>query len=378
MKGDITDYGQVEQVVTGDFPGGLKDLATERPDVQVALTAVFANWIRNGDFDGFRIDTLKHVDHGFWQAFCAGIRKYVAGESIPDPAKGPNGTVTPLTVPKQKFFLYGESFDGDDVLDGSFTVPGEVDAVVHFPQKFSVFDAVFKSGGPTQAIQDQMTRVAMDYGATPQPGGIGVAPKDALINFLDNHDVARFLFDKPSVPALHNALSFLLTEQGVPCIYYGTEQEFDGGNDPTNREIMWPTSYATDGDTFKYIQLMIRIRKAYAPLREGDMTVRWATTRVAMEQDAGIFAFERSLNGHDVLVIVNTSDLKTSETSATQFGGGPMTVGFPAGTVLDEVFSQDPTASVTVGAGSSMTVSVPSRGVKIFVPHADVVAVDHT
>ena len=30
----------------------------------------------------------------------------------------------------------------------------------------------------------------------PADGGIGLAPKQLLVNFLDNHDVARFMFDK--------------------------------------------------------------------------------------------------------------------------------------------------------------------------------------
>lgn len=28
--------------------------------------------------------------------------------------------------------------------------------------------------------------------------------------------------------------------QGIPVIYYGTEQELNGGNDPQNRESLWP------------------------------------------------------------------------------------------------------------------------------------------
>ena len=375
-RGRITNYGNVEQVMTGDFPGGLKDVATERDDVRQAMAATFAHWIKNADFDGFRIDTLKHVDHEFWQNFCPAIRKYTAGMSIPDPTQIDldGATVPPLTVPKPKFFMFGESFDGNDELNGSFTRTNEVDSVFHFAQKFSVFDAVFKSNGPTTAIEAQLTRTAMKYGAEPQPGGIGVAPQDSLVNFLDNHDVARFLFDKPSTAALRNALSFLLTEQGVPCIYYGTEQELNGGNDPTNRERLWDTGYDTTNDTFKHIQRLIAVRKAYAPLRRGTMTVRWSTPRVAMEQDAGIFAFERSLGGKTVLVVVNTSDVKTSETSAATQGGAPMNVSFAAGTHLTEVFSGDPAAAANVDAGGTLTVSIPARGVKIFVPDTDVVA----
>ena len=379
-RGRITNYGNPEQVQTGDFPGGLKDVATERDDVRAAMTAVFARWIREADFDGFRIDTLKHVEHEFWQRFCGGIRTYAAGQPLADPAQEDDpaapGTaiVPPLTVPKAKFLMFGESFDGNNDLNGSYTRPGEVDSVFHFAQKFSVFDGVFKGGGPTTQIEDQLKQTQAKYGADPQPGGVGVAPRDTLVNFMDNHDVARFLFDKPSPPALRNALSFLLTEQGIPCIYYGTEQEYQGGNDPTNREPLWWSGYDTGNDTFRHIQRLIKVRRAYAPLRRGTMVVRWSTAHVATEQDAGVFAFERALDGKTVLVVINTSDGKTSETSATTTGGGQMTTGFAAGTHLTEVLSGDAAAAITVGAGGAITVPVPARGAKIFVPDADVVA----
>ncbi len=385
-KGRITDYGQRDQVLTGDFPGGLKDLATERPDVTAALTAVFARWIAAGDFDGFRIDTLKHVDHPFWQTFCPTIRQYTAGTGElgdptlhPYPASAvsprpipPDDIVPPLSVPKPKFLMFGESFDGSDQLDGSYTMNDEVDSVVYFAQKFNVFDNVFKYGGPTTAVQDQFNAKQVNYSAVAPTGGIGVAPQDALINFLDNHDVPRFLYDKPSVPALQSALGYLLTEDGIPCIYYGTEQEFNGGNDPTNREDLWETGYRTNGPTFKWIQLLIAVRKAYAPLRHGDLQIKWTTARVATEEDAGILAFERfdAATSGRVLVVVNTSDTKQSETSAAALGGGPMITSFAAGTSLTDVLLPvgDPTAVFTVGAGGAATVQVPARGVRVLVP----------
>ncbi len=209
-------------MLTGDFPGGLKDRATMRDDVTAALTALFARWIEAGDFDGFRIDSLKHVGHPFWQSFAGNLRKYVHGTTtLPDPtdAHDPGKTVPPLTVPKPKFFMFGESFDGDDVLNGSYTTNQEVDSTFYFSQKFNVFDGVFKNNGPTTAIQDQLTRRQADYAAVPNDDGVGVAARELLVNFLDNHDVPRFLFDKPSLPALHNALAYLMTEDGVPCIY---------------------------------------------------------------------------------------------------------------------------------------------------------------
>ena len=378
-KGRITDYSVRDQVLTGDFPGGLKDLATERDDVRAALTAVFARWIQAGDFDGFRIDTLKHVEHEFWQYFAPNIRKYAAGKiSLPDPTDphNPSATVPPLSVPKSKFFMFGESFDGNDALNGSYTLNQEVDSTFYFSQKFNVFDGVFKNGGPTQAVQDQFNRKQMDYASAPNDDGVGVAARDVLVNFMDNHDVTRFLFDKPSLPALHNALAYLMTEDGIPCIYYGTEQEFNGGNDPTNRERLWDSGYRTDGGTFQWIQKLIRIRKAYAPLRHGALSIKWATTHVAAEQDAGMLAFERNDGGHKILVVLNTSDTKASQTSAAQMGGADMLSSFAPGDKLVDILAApgDAGATFTVGIQGALVVPVPARGARILVPQTDVVA----
>jgi hypothetical protein len=51
-----------EQVLTGDFPGGLKDLRTENPEVRAALLAAFAKWIRkNNDISCEQLEKLKAV-----------------------------------------------------------------------------------------------------------------------------------------------------------------------------------------------------------------------------------------------------------------------------------------------------------------------------
>jgi glycosidase len=366
-KGRITNYGVREQVLTGDFPGGLKDLATERDDVRAALTAVFARWIQAADFDGFRIDTLKHVEHEFWQYFAPRIRQYAAGKiQLPDPLQpdNPNAIVPPLSVPKQKFFMFGESFDGNDQLNGSYTMNQEVDSTFYFSQKFTVFDGVFKNGGPTQAIADQFMRQQTLYAAQPNDDGIGVPAKDALVNFMDNHDVTRFLFDKPDVNALKNAITFLFSENGIPCLYYGTEQEFFGGNDPQNRERLWDTGFATEGGTFQYIARMIRIRKAYSPLRRGDLTVKFATIHTANEPDAGLFAFERNDGGHKMLIVLNSSDTNTTN--------APVMTSFVQGSQLTDVLAG---GNATIGPSGALQANLAPRQAAIYVPVADFVAV---
>ena len=63
-----------------------------------------------------------------------------------------------------------------------------------------------------------------------------------LVTFLDNHDRPRFLNSanaNGNTSRLDVALVFLYTARGVPCLYYGTEQAFNGGADPNDREDMF-------------------------------------------------------------------------------------------------------------------------------------------
>ena len=337
-RGRVTDWNNLEQVERGDFPGGLKDLDTTNPEVRDALIDVYQFWITQTDIDGFRIDTVKHVDHAFWQQFSAAMRQHAAD----------NG--------KENFLLFGEIFDGDDALIGSYTAPGELDSTFYFSQKFQVYDDVFKRGQGTDRIEGLIAARDANYGQSPQPGGIGIAPRDALVNFIDNHDVPRFLWDAPGgEDALRAALVFLLTEDGIPCIYYGTEQGFSGGNDPANREPLWESDYATDGALFQHVAALTDVRQQYTALRRGSMEVRWASSRTGDEEDAHVFAFERMHEDGNVLVVLNTQG---DGPAHTQYQGSPMPVSFAPGTVLRAAFPPDDDRTWTVDSQGRVRVEV--------------------
>ena len=375
-----------EQVERADFPGGLKDINTTRPDVRAALIEVFTWWVEQTNIDGFRIDTVKHVEHEFWQEFAAALR------------------ANTKAMGKENFMMFGEIFDGNDELIGSYTKNGELDSTFYFSHKFQIFDDVFKRNQPTKKIEELYNLRAANYGTSGHPGGLTdaegqpLAPTKALVNFMDNHDVGRFLWRYNDLEGLKAALFYLLTMDGIPCIYYGTEQGYNGGNDPANREDLWRMPphedfvlYAPDGSPiaastqaereaafipfnrahplYKHISGLSKLRKDLAPLRRGDFQIRWASERNGQEQDAGIIAFERSYNGSAVLVVLNAHPTKASETSATSLGGGNMKVGFPAGTRLVNVWdgTTGGTQEVTVDGSGEVLIQAPARGGLIFV-----------
>lgn len=348
--GRTLDYEQPDQLLMGDFPGGLKDVATENPEVRDAMVDAYTRWAERVDLDGFRIDTVKHVEHGFWQVFTKGVRERLAAQG------------------KDRFLLFGEAFDGRDDLLGSFTVPGELDSVFNFSQKFLVYGGVFEQAHDanaqrgTTAIAASWAQRETNWSATPQVGGTGVAPARMPVNFLDNHDVPRFLFNaKGDVAALRNALTLLFTQEGLPCLYYGTELDFDGGNDPANREVLWTRGFDTTGATFQHVSKLAALRRELPALRKGATHVLFATDHTQLEQDAGLFAFERT--GGDAgaayaLVVLNTNGRNAASTE--------LTTSMPEGTVLVDRLG-DGATPLTVGAQGQLTVAVPAQSALVLV-----------
>ncbi len=353
--GRILNYDDEKQRTLGDFPGGLKDVATEVPEVRLQLIDNYTRWAELADLDGFRIDTVKHVEYDFWKQFATSVRQRLA----------PQG--------KNKFLMFGEAFDGNDKLLGSYTQDGMLDSVFYFSQHFQVFHDIFANAHDetqqkgTEQIQKLWADRAVNYNTQPQPGGTGIPASKSLVNFMDNHDVARFLFDAAGdKPALRNALVLLMSEEGIPCVYYGTEQDFAGGNDPSNREVLWNTGFPTSGDTFRHLSKLARLRAKYPALRRGDTNVVYSTPNVHAEEDAGIIAYERT--GGDAadqyaLVVINTNGRHMSTTAA---GAKAMKVGRPGVTLVDVLDPEQKTYAVP--ATGELRLPVPQQQAMILVP----------
>jgi alpha-amylase len=382
-----------EQETRGDFPGGLKDLDTDHPHVRDALILAFQHWIEVADFDGFRIDTVKHIDRpeisrntrGFWGEFADKMREKAA------------------SLGKQNFFIFGEAFDGNDELIGSYTFGGtdaagsfgRLDSVFYFSQYYRAVVPVFKRGAPTKNFECLYnSRVGRDPGdewcaangypagptyqgtphATPEAGGIGLAPQQVLVNFLDNHDLPRFLFEDAGVGELRAALAFLFTWDGIPCLYYGTEQLFDGGVDPRNREDMYLGNpelglapFATDHAHFEYVRDLIQMRKDIPALRRGTVEPIWSTEVAGARRDAGILAFERASGEHKAVVVINASAQDSETCAPVADGGACMQTSFAQGTTLVDVAPGGDAATFTVGAAGAVTVAVPPHGFRVLV-----------
>ena len=230
--GHIGDYSDPEQILGELF--GLDDFRTEDPTVRSELIAAHQWLVEQTDADGFRIDTVKHVELDFWQEFGPAMRSYATG-----------------TLGKSDFLMFGEVFDGSPVKNGIYTgtVAGgafALDSVLWYPMYFTA-RSVFRDGAPTEWLSFTLAdSVHYEPGSTPRN-----------VTFLDNHDNGRFMGFGSSAQGddakLRSALTWAHTSMGIPLVYYGTEQEFDGGGDPYNREDMWDGLWdfgPSEGDNF--------------------------------------------------------------------------------------------------------------------------------
>lgn len=336
-NGEIGNFDDPEQVVGELF--GLDDLKTERADVRDALVEATTWLIQNSDCDGFRIDTVKHVEIGFWQQWAPRVQSFCR------------------SIGKSDFLMFGEVFENSDGRNGWYTgtmAGGAValNSMLYYPMYFTAGD-VFVYGRPTADLTARYGGLSR-YDPTVQ---------DRLVTFLDNHDNARFLASSKAdgdTARLGVALDWLLTSREIPCLYYGTEQAFDGNGDPRCREDMWDGAWESgpsEGDNFDMTHpLYLRVarlnewRRLYPALTRGTQTMLQQETN-----GPGLYVYSRRLPGSEVIVALNTGGLtRTTQPLVTSFGAN-----------MPLVDLSDTTAILSTGATGTMTLTVSGRSARI-------------
>jgi glycosidase len=343
--GAIPDYNTAQHVELGEL-SGLDDFRTESAYVRSNMVAIYEYWIGQAGFDGFRIDTVKHVEMGFWQNWSPLVHSYAA------------------SIGKPNFFMFGEVYDGSDSKCGSYTGtqgggPFALDSVVDYPLYFLVNSVFASASGNTKQIEDRYGAIAANYDPAAQM---------RLVTFLDNHDQPRFMsISGATTDRLNVALAFLYTGRGVPCLYYGTEQAFNGTTDPNDREDMFAGQFEQGpslGDNFNMthpqFQMVAKLnnfRRLYLALLTGAHVNKWNDPT-----NPGLFAYARRLGTEEVFVVFNTSTSTQTLTNRTTI--------FAAGTQIVNLFDTNEVLTVT-STPEIPPITVPGTSAKIFVAQSD-------
>lgn len=309
-RGQIKDWDDAEQAINGDF-FSLKELDITQPTVLDTLIKVYKHWIAVADVDGFRMDTVKHMESRATAIFCNAVREYAK------------------RIGKQDFFIFGEIV-GDDMtiqryIGRNSRIPGtnerfpSLDAALDFPLYFVLEEVIKGLLNPVHLRQryEQFKTLYADHGEAGR----------YFTTFVDNHDqmsrpYRRFLHQNPFPRQAVLAIGYLLTSQGVPCIYYGTEQGFDGGgdNDRYVRECMFGGQWGAFDSTghhffhpehpiYKSICQIAAVRQSEPALRYGRQYFREISGN---GQDFGhpldgqcTLAYSRILDTTEILVAMN-------------------------------------------------------------------------
>ena len=224
------DYDDQTSIETCRIASNLPDVNTTSPEIRT----LYQNWINNlvstYNFDGLRIDTVKHVEKDFWPPF----------------------------VNAAGCYAIGEVFDGDPVYVASYqdSVPGLLNYPIYYP-----LTRAFLQQGSFQDLADMHDRVSSEF-----------SDPTLLGTFIDNHDNVRFLNEKDNHALLTNALAYVILARGIPIVYYGTEQGYAGGSDPANREDLWRSGYDTTSDLYQSIAKLSAARVASGGLAGDDQT----------------------------------------------------------------------------------------------------------
>ena len=342
-RGNTTYTG--ENARFGDFVG-LDDLFTEHPRVRAGMIAIYAKWIEDFGIDGYRIDTARHVDAGFWQAFIPAMQDVARKHGIPN------------------FQIFGEvSHEGaDSGYIAQYTRREGYPSVLDFAFQSAMRDVLGKGKG-TDVL------AALFDGDVLYEGGEKAAL--ALETFLGNHDGGRFSTlvrqDRPGISddellarvSLGHVM--LMTLRGSPVIYAGDEQGFVGdAGDQDAREDMFASHVASYNDNrllgtahttatasfdtghplYRLIATLGALRKAHPALVQGQQVVRtYADT-------PGLFSVSRfdPQTGAEYIIAFNTSDRPIHAASVIGgnagrleglFGACPSAVSAPGSVVFD-------------------------------------------
>ena len=224
-RGNTTFVGENSQY--GDF-FGLDDLFTENPRVVDGMIDIYKFWIREFRVDGFRMDTMKHVDDAFWQRFAPAIAalRAVAGRSATSTcsARSPRTSATAIT--------------------SHYPVHDDVQGVLDFLFQVSARRLRRPSRAPTDSLRDFFVK---DDWYTDGDSNVYNLP-----TFLGNHDRGRIgMFIRNANPGASEAEllqrdrlahELMYFSRGNPVVYYGDEQGFTGaGGDQDARQDMFPS-----------------------------------------------------------------------------------------------------------------------------------------
>ncbi|MEB3279427.1 MAG: alpha-amylase family glycosyl hydrolase [Lyngbya sp.] len=310
-KGEIRNWDDDPQFREGDF-FDLKDLHHgygSPDDYQVSpglryLCEVYKYWIAYADLDGFRIDTVKHMDDGATRYFVSVIREFTQ------------------SIGKENFFLLGEITGGRRRAYETLELTGLSAAlgINDIPDKLEYLVKGYRNPNDYFSLFRNSELVHKDS---------HIWFRNKVVTTFDDHDQVRkgdrkgrFCADPGASKLALNVLALNALTLGIPCIYYGSEQCFDGagGNDRYIREAMFGGNFGAfrsrgvhffNEDNWVYQELakILEIRRQNMVLRRGRQFLR----HISGPEDGVNFGLPQMIGGQIRSVIPWSRIFSTKE-----------------------------------------------------------------
>ena len=191
----------------------------KRSKALVNLRRIFQYWIAYADIDGFRVDTVKHMEPGAVRYFCNVMHEFAQ------------------SLGKEQFYIIGEITGGRsnavNVVDATGLDAGL--GIDDIQDKMEFLAKGRRSPGNPDTLEqegyfDLFTNSLVDGKSTSQ----WFARR--IITMFDDHDQVgtnykfRFCGQAGGKERLHLVLALNLTTLGIPCTYYGSEQALEGAD----------------------------------------------------------------------------------------------------------------------------------------------------
>jgi glycosidase len=264
------------------------------PDSIAFLLEDAVHWMETYGLDGYRLDAVKHIRPDFWWRF---------------------RTVMRDTFPGSNHYYVGETFhDRHGIAD--FVGPNMLDGQFDFPLYDTLLPCFAQGTVGFGDLEQSLRQSETVYGRSVRMSAL-----------LGNHDKSRFMAyadgdlpdpeepdaeevgwatdlrvdDPAAYGKLKMAMTFLMTIDGVPMIYYGDEIGMTGAGDPDNRRMMrFGDDVTADEAAVKdHFSRLAHTRRAHPALYLGSRRPlvvedeHYAYVR-AYEEDVALVAFNRS------------------------------------------------------------------------------------
>ena len=265
------------------------------PETVEFLLEDAVHWMGAYNLDGYRLDAVKHIRPDFWWRFRTRMRDQ---------------------FPEANHYFVGETFQnrhvisdfvGGNMLDGQFDFPLYDVLVPCFAQGQGDFGQLESALRQSEEVYGRSVRMSALLGNHDKPRFMAYADGDLPDpDEADEEEVgwSRQLKvdDVAAYEKLKQAMTFLLTIDGVPMIYYGDEIGMTGAGDPDNRRMM------RFGDDVSSAEA--KVREHFSKLAHARRThpSLYLGSRRVLVADANRYAYVRAYADDRALVLFNRSE----------------------------------------------------------------------